>query len=53
MSTCKQWREGDEMACTCGLRWGTDEKDPHPAKAEAAKNNIKKLRKDLNECKKI
>ena len=41
------------MACTCGLRWGTDEKDPHPAKAEAAKNNIKKLRKDLNECKKI
>lgn len=22
--------EGDEMACSCGLRWGVDEPDPHP-----------------------
>ena len=26
---CKAIREGDEMACSCGLRWGTDEADPH------------------------
>ena len=29
MSACRKWQEGDEYACTCGLRWGTDEKDPH------------------------
>lgn len=23
-------RQGDEYFCTCGLRWGTDESDPHP-----------------------
>ena len=22
-------REGDECTCTCGLRWGVDEEDPH------------------------
>ena len=26
---CSQSREGDELACTCGLRWGNDEEDPH------------------------
>lgn len=26
----KQRREGDEWACSCGLRWGVDETDPHP-----------------------
>lgn len=31
MPTCKQWREGDENACTCGYRWGVkDDEDPHP-----------------------
>lgn len=24
-------REQDEMVCTCGLRWSTDERDPHTA----------------------
>lgn len=22
-------REGDENVCSCGLRWGVDEHDPH------------------------
>jgi hypothetical protein len=22
-------RQGDELACWCGLRWGVDEADPH------------------------
>lgn len=26
---CKAIREGDEMACSCGLRWDIDEPDPH------------------------
>lgn len=26
---CKAIREGDEMACSCGLRWDVDEADPH------------------------
>lgn len=26
---CKAIREGDEMACSCGLRWGAEEADPH------------------------
>ena len=34
MSACRKWQEGDEYACTCGLRWGTDEKDPHNYAAE-------------------
>lgn len=25
----KAIREGDEMACTCGLRWDINEDDPH------------------------
>jgi len=30
----RQIREGDEYTCTCGLRWGIDENDPHqPATA--------------------
>jgi len=24
-------REQDEIACTCGLRWGVKEEDPHVA----------------------
>ncbi len=26
---CNAIREGDEMACSCGLRWDVDEADPH------------------------
>lgn len=25
----KVTRESDEYTCTCGLRWGVDEEDPH------------------------
>jgi len=25
----KSIREGDEYACSCGLRWGVNEFDPH------------------------
>jgi hypothetical protein len=25
--TCKAIREGDEMACSCGLRWDIDDED--------------------------
>lgn len=25
----KVTRESDEYVCSCGLRWGTDEADPH------------------------
>lgn len=34
MSTCKQWREGDENVCTCGFRWDINEDDPHPPTLE-------------------
>ncbi len=27
-------REGDEYVCSCGLRWGIDEDDPHPVEAD-------------------
>jgi hypothetical protein len=26
----RQTRENDEYACSCGLRWGIREEDPHP-----------------------
>ena len=26
---CRETREGDEYACTCGLRWGVNEENPH------------------------
>jgi len=35
MSTCKQWREGDENVCTCGFRWDINEDDPHRYAEEA------------------
>ena len=28
----KVTRESDEYTCTCGLRWGIEEQDPHPPK---------------------
>lgn len=34
-------REGDEMVCSCGLRWCLDENDPHPvAPVAAAKQSV-------------
>jgi hypothetical protein len=30
MLKCKQLREGDEVVCSCGYRWGLGETDPHP-----------------------
>lgn len=27
----KQYRENDEYVCSCGLRWGVGEPDPHRA----------------------
>ncbi len=29
-------REGDEMVCSCGLRWCLDENDPHVVVVSAA-----------------
>ena len=55
-------REGDEYACSCGLRWGLDDIDPHeltfgrndaiqpaPKKAdpEVGRKVIEQLKKDL------
>jgi len=30
----KVTREGDEQVCSCGLRWGIDEDDPHEQEDE-------------------
>jgi len=38
---CKAIREGDEMACSCGMRWGIDEVDPHA--------ELERVRKELTE----
>jgi len=36
--------EGDECACSCGLRWGVDEEDPHTYQDQNAKvTETKKL----------
>lgn len=54
MPICKQRREGDEYACTCGLRWGLGEEDPHREAKEPSKSGtetLKQLRKDLEKCK--
>ena len=32
----RQTREGDEYACTCGLRWDVKEEDPHRLRADKA-----------------
>lgn len=48
---CKAIREGDEMSCSCGLRWGTDEDDPHPQSvrgdSQTIYNNMSKLMNEL------
>ena len=28
LNDCRARQEGDEMACTCGLRWAVDDPDP-------------------------
>ncbi len=48
MSTCKQWREGDENVCTCGYRWDVKDEDPHPKEPE---EHIAKIRQELKQCK--
>lgn len=54
MSTCKQWREGDENVCTCGYRWDVKDEDPHPKEptaneklVERNKRRIAKLKETL------
>lgn len=37
----KVTREGDEQACSCGLRWGVDEADPHAQTPEEHLESIK------------
>lgn len=41
-------REGDEWVCSCGLRWDTDEDDPHPTTAEEHIAKIKYEMKHAN-----
>jgi len=49
MSICKTWQEGDEYACSCGLRWGLNDDDPHSnAKKAKAQAHIRDLLKELN-----
>lgn len=49
MCTHRQWREGDENVCTCGLRWCVGENDPHGARSqrEINRQGIAKLREIL------
>lgn len=42
---CRTTREGDEWVCSCGLRWDTDEDDPHPKTAE---EHIARARYEIN-----
>ena len=41
-------REGDEYACSCGLRWDIAEDDPHGTPKEVGKRALKQLKKDLS-----
>lgn len=49
MSTCKQWREGDENVCTCGFRWDINEDDPHPSEEEKRQAEGQKRLKELRD----
>lgn len=40
-------REGDEWVCSCGLRWGICEDDPHPTQDERCKKHIAEIRETL------
>lgn len=42
-------REGDEYVCTCGLRWATDEPDPHPSTSEEHIAQIREKLKNVSE----
>jgi len=49
MSICKTWQEGDEYACSCGLRWSLNDNDPHSsAKKSKAQAHIRKLRGEID-----
>lgn len=46
-------QENDEYVCTCGLRWDTQEDDPHPSTPEehiAAMREKLSREKRLTEC---
>ncbi len=63
--THKRTREGDETVCSCGLRWGLDEGDPHgvaaffmpaavskPSQRElnaVARQHLDNMKKDLSD----
>lgn len=36
----RQHREGDEVVCACGMRWGVDEEDPHQEQPKADPREI-------------
>lgn len=44
---CKTIREGDEYACSCGLRWGIDEDDPHTEGDVSREKRAEQLIRDL------
>ena len=43
----KVTRESDEYVCSCGLRWATDEADPHPTRDQQSKKYIDDMRDAL------
>ena len=48
----KVTRECDENVCSCGLRWGTDELDPHvpvsePSREQNITSHIARLREAI------
>lgn len=43
-------REGDEYVCTCGLRWGTDEDDPHPSTSEEHVAAMRETLRKYEQC---
>jgi len=44
-------REGDEYVCSCGLRWTTDEDDPHPSTSEEHIAGLRQMLAKENEKK--
>lgn len=42
----QQTREGDEIVCSCGLRWGLDEEDPHKY---TGNRTLKQIKESLDE----
>ena len=46
--THKQYREGDEIVCSCGMRWGIDEDDPHEVEPSSPEQILHQLKMNLN-----